>query len=89
MILHSFEQKGSWIYKPSSVSFYRSEDGQHFSLIESPVLMSGTKNLLYKISVPLNARFIKVVAKNNGTIATGEPGGGNNAWLFVDEIEVN
>ncbi|MEO8769324.1 MAG: family 20 glycosylhydrolase [Ferruginibacter sp.] len=89
IVLHAFEQKGSWIYKPASVSFYKSDDGQHFSLIESPVNMTGTKNLLYKISTPLTARFIKVVAKNNGTIATGEPGGGNNAWLFVDEIEVN
>ena len=88
IILHAFEQKGSWIYKPSSVSFYKSDDGQHFSPIESPVSMTGTKNLLYKTSIPLNARFIKVVAKNNGTIASGEPGGGNNAWLFVDEIEV-
>ncbi|MEO6671105.1 MAG: family 20 glycosylhydrolase [Ferruginibacter sp.] len=88
IILHAFEQKGSWIYKPSAVSFYQSDNGLNFSPIESPVNMAGTKNLFYKINVELKTRFIRIIAKNNGTIAPGEPGGGNNAWLFVDEIEV-
>ncbi|MBC7535210.1 MAG: beta-N-acetylhexosaminidase [Ferruginibacter sp.] len=87
--LHAFEQKGSWIYRPASVSFFISGDGQLFAPIESPVKLIGNKNLLYKTLVNLKARYIKVAAKNNGIIASGEPGAGNNAWLFVDEIEVN
>ncbi len=88
IILHSFEQKGSWIYKPAAVSFYKSDDGINFSAIDAPVNMSGIKNLLYQASFQLNARYIKIIAKNNGIITAGEPGAGNNAWLFVDEIEV-
>ncbi|MFT3911290.1 MAG: family 20 glycosylhydrolase [Ferruginibacter sp.] len=88
IILHAFEQQGSWIYKPSAVSFYKSDDGKNFSAIESPVNVTGTKNLLYKTSIQLSTRYIKVLAKNNGTIAAGQPGAGNNAWLFADEIEV-
>jgi hexosaminidase len=88
IVVHAFEQKGSWIYKPASLSFYKSDEGTNFSPIEIPVIMGGVKNLLYKVNLQLSTRYIKVVAKNNGTIAAGEPGAGNNAWLFVDEIEV-
>ena len=34
-------------------------------------------------------RFVKVVVTNWGEIPAGNPGAGNKAWLFVDEIEVN
>ena len=87
--LHAFEQKGSWIYGPASVSFFSSEDGKQFSPIQSQIALSGKKNLQYKIAANLKTRYIKVIAQNNGKIASGEPGAGNNAWLFVDEIEVN
>ncbi len=89
IILHAFEQKGSWIYKPTSVSFFTSIDGKTFSPINKTVSFSGIKNLLYKINTVINTRYIKVVAINNGQIAAGEPGAGFKAWLFVDEIEVN
>ena len=89
IILHAFEQKGSWIYKPASVSFFTSTDGKTFYPIDKAVSFSGTKNLLYKINTAINTRFIKVIAVNNGQIAAGEPGAGFNAWLFVDEIQVN
>ncbi len=36
-----------------------------------------------------NARYIKVVAKNYGTIPDGQDGASNPAWLFVDEIQVD
>jgi hypothetical protein len=49
---------------------------------------SGTKNLKYSCMVNSKTRFIKVVAKNYGLIPSGEPGAGNKAWLFADEIEV-
>ncbi len=88
IILHAFEQKGSWIYKPSSVSFYLSDDGKTFSPVTSAVDVTGTKNLLYSSGPKSSARFIKIIAKNNGIIAAGEPGAGNTAWLFVDEIEI-
>ncbi len=86
--LHAFEQKGSWIYRPSSISFYRSDDGKNFQLIEDSLHISGHKNLLYGVHANIKTRFIKIIAKNYGVIPPGEPGTGNNAWLFVDEIEV-
>ena len=36
-----------------------------------------------------NTRYVKVVVKNWGEIPQDNPGAGNKAWLFVDEIEIN
>jgi hexosaminidase len=88
IILHAFEQTGSWIYRPQSVSFYTSENGTDFNLLQNISTASGKRHLLYEIKKPVTARYIKVLAKNMGTIPSGKPGAGNPAWLFVDEIEV-
>ena len=37
---------------------------------------------------PITTRFIKVKVKNFGKIPDGMPGAGNEAWLYVDEIQV-
>jgi hypothetical protein len=36
----------------------------------------------------VKARYAEVKLFNHGMIASGLPGGGHKAWLFVDEIEV-
>ena len=89
IILHAFEQKGSWIYRPASVTFHVSDNGTDFKLLDTINEPAGNKNLLYKISTNTKTRFIKISAKNLGTIPEGMPGSGSSAWLFADEIEVN
>lgn len=87
--LHSFEQQASWIYLPKEVSFYSSADGKNFKLIQTvsePTLMDN--NISYKASKLLKTRYIKVLAQNKGIIPDGQPGAGNPAWLFADEVEV-
>ncbi len=37
----------------------------------------------------VSARYIKIKLGNYGSIPENNPGAGNKAWLFVDEIEVN
>jgi hexosaminidase len=86
--LHAFEQAGSWIYPPASVSFYTSNDGNVYALLDSLTTATGSKNLIYKIRTNTKARFVKVHAKNFGKIPFGSPGSGTNAWLFADEIEI-
>lgn len=88
IILHAFEQTGSWIYRPATVSFYASDDGKKFILIQTLNEGIGSKNLLYKINTNRKARYLKVFAKNFGIIPQGRPGSGTKAWLFADEIEV-
>ncbi len=88
ILLHCLEQTGSWIYRPASVSFYTSTNGKDYTLLETITNVAGSRFLTYKTQKKTKGRFIKVVAINRGTIATGLPGAGNPAWLFAHEIEV-
>jgi hexosaminidase len=88
LIINIFEQNESWIYKPTEVSFFKSDDGQHFQLLGNLTGGEGSRHLTYNLPVRTEARFIKILAKNAGTIPSGKPGAGNQAWLFADEIEI-
>jgi hexosaminidase len=35
---------------------------------------------------PVDARYIRISAKNPGIIPAGNPGAGKNSWIFFDEI---
>lgn len=81
----------SWIWMPTEVSFYASADGQEFTQLAS------IKNTLpyddYDIyhrdlgkRIKTTARYIKVKARNFGTIPDWHLGAGGDAYIFVDEI---
>jgi hexosaminidase len=92
--IHTMEQNGGWIYLPASMEVYTSKDGKKFSRLGSTTsytkdhsgFASGYMKVLFKSR---NIRYIKVIAKNYGKIPDGKAGAGNNAWLFIDEIQVN
>ena len=93
--LHILARTASWIYPPkeNGVSFLVSDDGLQFTKpVSQFVTQQGTINLQYKIMTDeqpiLQIRYIKIIAENFGTIPSGNPGAGNPAWLFADEIEV-
>ncbi|HMU70469.1 MAG TPA: hypothetical protein PKC38_10680, partial [Chitinophagales bacterium] len=44
-------------------------------------------NGIYKFD-PTAARYVRIIANNIGTIPQGNPGAGNKAWLFVDEVHI-
>ena len=88
--INTLLSKGSWIYYPKEIQFLVSNDGINYQSIQT----ISQKEIEIKkgnvvIEFPkLKAKFIKIVAKNNGIIADGKPGAGSNSWLFVDEISV-
>lgn len=96
VILHLLDLNGSWIYLPSKVevTFIPDIDLANADLKKFPsttrtidrVEDKGTKTITVENNQ--KCRYIKVVAKNYGIIPAGNPGAGNPAWLFVDEIEV-
>jgi len=88
ILLHSFEQKASWIYRPKEVTFLLSEDGVNYIQNAEKPEISGNSSLIYSQKMSSKARFIKVSLKNIGLIPENNPGAGNNAWIFLDEIEV-
>ncbi len=95
--INFLQDQRSWIFYPSEVSFYGSNNGDEFVLIEQhnfqnpkPLEPTEIKTISSEVS-GRNYRFIKVVAKNIGNLPTwhlGAPFKGK-AWLFVDEISVN
>lgn len=88
ILLHSFEQKASWIYRPKSVKFLVGINEKELVELNEETKISGVSNLIYTQKIEKLARFIKISIKNIGLIPENNPGAGNNAWIFLDEIEV-
>ncbi|MEO6613540.1 MAG: beta-N-acetylhexosaminidase [Chitinophagaceae bacterium] len=89
--VHIFQQPSSWIWKPLSVEALISDDGQYFSSLgktDKLVIKNGGNGTM-TVKGSNTGRVIKIIIKNGGVIPEGNPGAGNKAWLFVDEIEVN
>lgn len=92
VVVHTLNQEGSWIYRPSSAQVLVSMDGKNYTSLGTSrdyVKTTGNNGIM-KVTFPVrNTRFVKVVVKNFGIIPDGKPGAGTRGWLFVDEIEVN
>lgn len=93
--LNCLQDTRAWIIFPSQVSFYSSDDDKNFTLIET--IASHVKAEDYnvrshtfekKLTKPVTARYIKVVAKNFGKLPEWHEGHGGDAYIFVDELEV-
>jgi hexosaminidase len=85
-----FRGEGSWIYFPKSIEVFVSEDGMGFAsagkLDAAQISAAGN---VQKVSFASRAaRYVRVVAVNQGKVPDGKPGAGEDAWLFVDEIIV-
>lgn len=85
------EDTGAWIFFPTEVEFLISDDGEEFAL-QKTFNNIPTKNpdaRILDVSAEfenLEARFIKIVAKNIGMCPSWHPGAGDKAWVFSDEI---
>ncbi|MCD4681968.1 MAG: glycoside hydrolase family 92 protein, partial [Bacteroidales bacterium] len=84
---------GSWIFMPNEVQYYVSKDGinfQHIGTIKNDVShrMLGVNIKNFTLNFATKARYIKVVAKNQGVCPDWHLGDGQPAWIFVDEIVI-
>ena len=89
--MHTLDQNNSWNYLPEYVEIFVSDDGKQFrSVGKGNDYTTDTMTLGYiAVTVPKQSvRYLKLIAKNYGLIPDGQPGGGNKAWLFADEIKV-
>ena len=87
---HAFNDPESWIYLPSEATIYTSKDGSIFSkACETKITEDkDTKTLAVDIPCKITSQFIEIKIPAMGTIPVNKPGGGNQAWLFLDEIRV-
>jgi hexosaminidase len=88
--MHILSQVASWIWRPSYAEVFISADGVNYtSLGKTQEISTPTGKGVMEIQFnPVSTRYVKVMVKNRGDIPAGNPGAGNKAWLFVDEIEI-
>jgi hypothetical protein len=84
---------GSWIFMPTEVQFYVSKDGvnfQHLGTIDNDLShrMLGVNIKNFTMNFVTKARYVKVIAKNQGTCPEWHVGEGQPAWIFADEIVI-
>ncbi|MEA3479014.1 MAG: family 20 glycosylhydrolase [Bacteroidota bacterium] len=92
----SFLQKmPTWIFLPEYVIFSVSLDGNEYTEVaeiinDIPIeKKEAVIKEFKKIFSGLDARYIKVKAKNIGKCPAWHSGAGNPAWIFADELIVN
>ena len=83
----------SWIVLPQWVEFYTSRDGKDFvrqRRLEHDVDPQDYECQIREFTLPVDtdARYIKVIAKNFGTLPQWHLGAGGEAHIFVDEITI-
>lgn len=92
--VHTMEQNGGWIYLPTAIEVLISKDGKKFTSAgrttnyEKDISGFASGNMTVKFA-PATVRYIKVVARNYGKIPEDKAGAGNQAWLFIDEIQAD
>jgi len=93
--INCLQDSRSWILMPSLISFYTSTDNKKFTLIESvnnnikPDDESiQIKNFETYLTKKINVRYVKIIAKNFGKLPEWHQGKGDNAFIFVDELEI-
>ncbi|MFN3343434.1 MAG: GH92 family glycosyl hydrolase [Flavobacteriales bacterium] len=90
------EDTRAWIWLPDEVSFFFSEDGKEWKewrTIQNDSITNEyserIKGFEIKKSGMIQARYIKVKAKNHGKIPAWHPGSGNDSFIFIDEVQIN
>jgi hexosaminidase len=90
---HYVNSKVAWIYPPTGVAVFVSDDGVNFKPVGAKTIdaasMQGSTVETVVLDTPgASGRYVKFVAKTFGVIPKGAAGEGEGAWLFVDEVVV-
>jgi predicted alpha-1,2-mannosidase len=91
---HFVQDQGSWIFFPKKVSYYGSTDGTNFELIftkniEVPRAENNeTMAVSFENNSNINYKAFKVTATNYGTLPTWHAGAGEDAFIFISEINI-
>jgi predicted alpha-1,2-mannosidase len=93
--LNCLQDSRSWILLPTSVTFYISSDNKTFTLLDQSVAnikpeieTVNVHTFRKQLSKKTKGRYIKIVAKNFGKLPDWHQGKGDDAFIFVDELEI-
>ncbi len=84
----------AWIVMPAQVEFYISKDNVNFervAVVKNTIDPKENEVLTQKLTaeVSAQAKYVKVIARNFGKLPEWHISSGNDAFIFIDEIEVN
>ena len=90
------EDTRSWVFFPSAIEASVSDDGKEFRPFAShptgyePVAdNAGTKGIkVFSVKGNAKARYVRLKVKNFGKMPAWHISAGEQAWLFIDEVEV-
>jgi arylsulfatase len=91
VIVSTLKDEKSWVFLPESMEVFYSMDGVNFKSYgairnEAHYRSDIGKKYLAVFNKDVEAKFIKVSAKNIGTCPEGHVAAGKPAWIFFDEI---
>jgi hexosaminidase len=92
IIVHTMDQKRGRYYQPVYVQAFGSSKGVQYDSLGRTSEFNPDHDNIGNMTVrfsPVNTRYVKVFAKNAGTIAEGQPGAGNPARMLIDEISID
>ena len=87
------QDQGSWIFMPTEVEFFVSKDGKNYEsvgVVENEVAPEAEDAIIQELEIRkhLQARYVRMVAKNLGVCPEWHVGAGEKAWIFCDEIVI-
>lgn len=86
-----FQYHLSWILLPNSVEYLISDNGETFSRIfyKNQIcnpMQEGKFKEQFSYRGEQSARYVRLKAKNYGTLPKQHPAAGSNSWVFIDEF---
>lgn len=84
------DRPGSWIYLPQSIEVAVSLDGKTFETVNT-LSQQAIASQQPQVKIDFTSkmgRYVRVNVQHAGKIPEGNSGAGENAWLFLDEVEV-
>jgi hexosaminidase len=91
MLVKFFHEPASGIWVPKTVGVQVSDNGVDFKTVAEKKMNVPVNSgaALFTLSWPeVDTKYLRIIATPYGTIPSGSPDAGDDAWLFVDEMMV-
>jgi len=93
--INFMQQSASWIVIPRFVTIYSSDNGVEWKRLteinthsDALDLTPAIRTFTFASDTPSNARYIRVTAKQFGSLPAGHTGAGGSSFIFADEIVI-
>ncbi|MBK6752760.1 MAG: family 20 glycosylhydrolase [Flavobacteriales bacterium] len=87
--LGALNEPSSWIHPPEAIEISTSLDGLTFEKQGDAPMKKGEGRREVAVVKPCKARYVRYIVHAWKAIPVGQPGAGEPAWLFLDEVIIN